>query len=37
MFKTDYKKKNAQKKSAIMTDGWREILAYWFLRYSKIS
>lgn len=36
MFKTDYEK-NAQKKSAIMTDGCRENLTYWFLRYSKIS
>ncbi|ELS60398.1 hypothetical protein BSI_27980 [Bacillus inaquosorum KCTC 13429] len=30
-------KKNAQKKSAIMTDEWRENLTYCFLRYSKIS
>lgn len=36
MFKTEYEK-NAQKKSAIMTDEWREDLTYCFLRYSKIS
>lgn len=36
MFKTDYEK-IAQKKSAIMADGWRENFSYWFLRYSKIS